>query len=112
MKTSTLKINFAKVAIFAICFVCATCAFSQSAPVLINTPQPIQIPDHVLHASDHAMATESSLFSAASPYTYAKGEVPLAELGSIAYQTPLGDVARAYRKEHSTAPKATIVLEK
>ena len=112
MKTSSMKINFAKATIFAICFICATCAFGQSAPVLTNTPQPIQIPDHVLHASDHALAQESSLFSATSPYSYAKGEVPLSELGSIAYQTPLGDVARAYRKEHSIAPKATIVLEK
>jgi hypothetical protein len=57
------------------------------------------------------MTKESTLLSV-SPYGYAQGEVPLAELGSLEYQTPLGDVARAYRKEHATAAKAVKVLEK
>ncbi len=103
-----------KTMLCALCFFCATApAFSQSASVLSNTAQPIQIADHPQHASEHAMARESSLLSTSS-YSYAQGEVPLAELGSIQYETPLGDVARAFRKERaaSTVSKAVKVLEK
>ena len=104
MKTTIVAVSF-------LCFLCATTAFGQSASVLTNNPQPIQMQDHPQHASEHAMAQESSLLSSNSPYSYAHGEVPLAELGSLEYQTPLGDVARAYRKEHTTAAKAIKALE-
>ncbi len=103
-----------KTTIFALCclcFLCAAGAFGQNAPVLTNNPAPIVMADHPLHAMEHPMAQETSLLSS-SPYGYAQGEVPLAELGSIEYQTPLGDVARAYRKEHITAAKAVKSLEK
>jgi len=102
-----------KTIIIALCFLCATAAFAQSAPILSNTPAPVVMYEHPQRAVEHSMATETSLISSyLSPYTYAKGEVPLAELGSLPYETPLGDVARAYRKEHIEAPKATKVLEK
>ena len=107
------RINLMKTTICALCFLCflcATTAFGQSAPVLSNVPSTIQMSDHPQHASEHPMAKESSLFSV-SPYGYAQGEVPLAELGSLEYQTPLGDEARAYRKEHTTAAKAVKVFE-
>lgn len=102
-----------KTTIFALCllcFLCATTAFGQNAPVVSNIPQPVQMQEHPLHAAEHSMARESSLLSA-SPYGYAQGEVPLAELGSLEYQTPLGDVARANRKEHIAVPKAAKVSE-
>ena len=76
-------INLMKTTIVALCFLCASAAFAQNAPVLPNTPQPLQMSDHPQHASEHAMAQESSLLSC-SAYSYAQGEVPLAELGSIA----------------------------
>jgi hypothetical protein len=95
----------------ALCFLCATAAFGQSVAVLSSTAQPLQMQDHPQHASEHAMARESSLFNTNSSYSYAQGEVPLADLASPSYHTPLGDVARANRKEHSTAAKATKVLE-
>ncbi len=101
-----------KTAIIVFCLLCATAAFAQNGPILSNTPAPVVMAEHPLHASEHALATETSLFGGMSPYTYAKGEVPLAELGSLPYETPLGDVARAYRKEHAEAPKATVVLDK
>ncbi len=101
-----------KTTIIVVCFFCATAAFAQSAPVLSNTPSLVAFLDHPQHASDHAMAKETTLFSSMSPYTYAQGEVPLAELGSLPYETPLGDIARAYRKEHAEAPKAMKVLDK
>jgi hypothetical protein len=101
-----------KTAIFAICFLCATgAAFGQTGSVLSNTASPVQMPDHPQHATEHAMARESSLLTTSS-YSYAKGEVPLAELGSLPYETPLGDVARAYRKEHATVAKAVKAFEK
>jgi len=109
-----MKINFMKTAICALCFLaffCVTSAFAQNAPVLTNIPQPLQMAEHVEHASQHSMAQESSLLGASS-YTYAKGEQPLADLGTLPYETPLGDVARAYRKEHAAAAKAVIVLDK
>jgi len=109
-----LKINFVKTAICALCFLgffCATAAFAQTAAVLTNTPQPLQMSDHVQRASEHSMGQESSLLGTSS-YTYATGEQPLADLGTIPYETPLGDIARAYRKEHAAAAKAVIVLDK
>lgn len=45
-------------------------------------------------------------------YTYAQGERPLWEFGPLTPPTPLGDVARAYRKEKLAAKKAQIVFEK
>lgn len=105
MKTAIVVISF-------FCFLCATAAFGQTATVLSNTPSPFQISDHPQHATDHALATETSLFRSSSPYSFAQGEVPLAELASPVYYTPLGDIARAARKEHSTLPKAVMVLEK
>ncbi len=102
-----------KMLLCALCFLCATtAAFSQTAAVVSSTAQPIQMMEHPQHASEHAMARESNLLGS-SAYSYAQGEVPLAELGSIEYETPLGDVARAYRKERAATPlpKAVKVAE-
>jgi hypothetical protein len=99
------------VAIFFLCVLCAPSAHAQLAPVLQNNPAPIHMADHPQTASEHQIARESTLLSI-TPYGYAQGETPLAELGSIPYQMPLGDVARAYRREHELAPKAVVVWEK
>lgn len=99
-----------KKTILVLCLLCATGAWAQNASVLTNTAQPIQMVDHPQRASEHAMAQESSLLSS-SPYTYEKGEVPLAELGSPRYQIPLGDIARAFRSEHASLPKAVKTLQ-
>jgi hypothetical protein len=102
-----------KTILCTLCFLCASAvAFSQVGGILSNESQPVRMEGHVQHASQHPMAEESSLLSSNS-YTYAKGEVPLVELASPIYQTPLGDVARAYRKEHASpdVPKAVKVVE-
>ncbi|MFZ0540419.1 MAG: hypothetical protein WBQ87_14790 [Candidatus Sulfotelmatobacter sp.] len=101
-----------KTTIIVFCLLCATAAFGQNGPILNNNATPVVMTEHPQRASEHALAPETSLLSGMSPYTYAKGEVPLAELGSLPCETPLGDVARAYRKEHAEVPKATIVLDK
>jgi hypothetical protein len=101
-----------KTTIVALCFLCASAAFAQNAPVLPNTPQPLQMSDHPQHASEHAMAQESSLLSC-SAYSYAQGERPLSEFGgNLKQETPLGDIARAFRKDRTTAAKAAKGLEK
>jgi len=104
MKTTFVVLAF-------VCILCGAPALGQSAPVLSNIPSPIQMTDHPMHAAEHDMRQEVSLLSSNSPYTYAQGEVPLAELGSPTYQVPLGEVARENRREHATAAKAIKVLE-
>ncbi|MGC2171535.1 MAG: hypothetical protein WA555_20495 [Candidatus Sulfotelmatobacter sp.] len=102
-----------KTTIFAFCFLClfcATAAFGQSAPVLTGTPQPLQMQEHIQHASQHAMAQESSLLDS-SDYTYAQGEQPLSDFVTLKREIPLGDVARALRKKRADAPKAVEVWE-
>ncbi|HTS04745.1 MAG TPA: hypothetical protein VMP68_04115 [Candidatus Eisenbacteria bacterium] len=89
---------------------CAAAAFGQSIssqPVLIN------VPDHPQHASYAPLASDQPLVGGSSnTYTFAHGEQPLWEFGPISQPVPLGDVARAYRKEKQVAKKAAIVLEK
>lgn len=101
-----------KTILCTLCFLCATTAFAQNLGVLSNVPQPMTMVEHDQHASQHPMAQETSLLDT-SVYSYAKGEVPLAELGSIQYETPLGDVARAFRKARAAnLTKPVKVLEK
>ncbi|HVI08785.1 MAG TPA: hypothetical protein VND65_10870 [Candidatus Binatia bacterium] len=111
MTMHSTKMNLLKTTLFALCFFGASAALGQNISVLSNQPQPTVLPEHPLHAAEHSMGTEVSLLSTSS-YSYAKGEQPLSEYGSLPYETPLGDVARAYRKEHVGAPKAAKVLEK
>jgi hypothetical protein len=100
-----------KLTIFVFCFFCGTVALGQTASVIPNQPNIVEIPDHPLQASQHALATEQSLL-ASSSYTYAQGERPLWEFGTVSQPVPLGDIARACRKEHELAKKAAFVFEK
>ena len=90
---------------------CSALAWGQVVGSLSNQSVVIQIPDHPQHASVHDMATEQSLVGGSS-YSYAQGERPLWEFGPVSEPVPLGDVARAYRKQKLTAKKAEIVFEK
>ncbi len=108
MNDHTMKITF-----FVLFILCTSAAFGQAGvSVLSNQPQVVQSPSHPLHAETHAMATENPLVGGGS-YTYAQGERPLWEFGPVSEPpAPLGDVARAYRKEKQAAKKAEIILEK
>jgi hypothetical protein len=99
-----------KTLLFALCFLCATAAFSQTASVRDNNPQPTEFVDHTQHASAHVMGQESSLLGGTS-YSYEHGELPLWEFGTVKKVTPLGDTARALRKEHARDKKATRIWE-
>jgi hypothetical protein len=96
---------------FAFCFLCATAAFGQTASVLSNTPAPTVIPDHPLRATQHDMAHYDNL-RGTDAYSFVQGEQPLWQYPSDKRETPLGDIARAYRKDHMVDRKATIVVEK
>jgi len=99
--------------ILALFILVAATAFGQSgASSLSSQPQIFESPSHPLHAEQHSLASETPLVGGGA-YTYAQGERPLWEFGSPnPAPTPLGDVARAYRKEKQTARKAELVFEK
>jgi len=101
-----------KTALFATILLCSAAAFGQ-AGALSNQAMPLQMPDHPQHASYTAMASETSIIGGSpNTYTYSQGERPLWEFGPVSRPTPLGDIARAYRKEKVAAKKAEIVFEK
>ncbi len=102
-----------KTTFFVLFFLCAAAAFGQTAPVLPSQVQMVVMPEHVAHASLHEMAREQPLVGGASDtYTYAQGERPLWEFGPVSVPTPLGDVARYYRREKLALKKAVFVLNK
>ena len=106
--------NAMKITITVLFILCAAVAFGQqNGAVLTNQVSILSVPDHPEHAEQHAMALEHSLIGSSDTYNYAQGERPLWEFGPVAPPpTPLGDIARAYRKEKLTAKKAEIVLNK
>jgi hypothetical protein len=102
-----------KTTLFVLFILCTATAFGQVGAVSSQV-QPIQMAEHVAHAEQHEMAQERPMVgSTGSTYTYAQGEIPLWEFGPIAPPpTPLGDVARACRKEKLAAKTAKIMFEK
>lgn len=103
-----------KTTLLFLVILCTAVAFAQTASVLPSQPQMLRMTEHPLHADNTPLATEHSLVGGGpSTYTFAHGERPLWEFGSMsAPPIPLGDVARAFRKEKQSAKKAEIVLEK
>jgi hypothetical protein len=102
-----------KTTLFALLFLSASAAFGQAGSSVSAEPQPIQINSHVQHASQHSIQSEQSLLITSDSNISARGERPLWEAGAKPpAQTPLGDVARLLRTEHTTVKKAVKVLEK
>jgi len=106
-----MKKIFVSLSVFAFCFFCATAAFGQAGYISSNVT-PAVIPDNPLHAEQHPMRSESSLLGEGA-YSYAHGERPLSDFGSTESETPLGDIARAFKKqkEEAKAKKAVKVME-
>ena len=91
---------------------CAASAFGQ-AGTISSQAQPVRFEDHPQHAQPHEMAIQTPIAGgAADSYTYAQGEQPLWQFGPVSEAVPLGDVARAYRKERLTGKKTAIIFEK
>jgi hypothetical protein len=102
-----------KITLSILLVLCAAMAWGQVGGGISSQVQVTQVPDHPAHATLHEMATEQPLVGGTPyTYTYAQGERPLWEFGPVSDPVPLGDVARAYRKEKLTAKKAEIVFEK
>ncbi len=101
-----------KTTLLVLLVLCAVGAFGQASSVS-SQPAPAVFADHPLHAEPHAMATETPVAGgAADAYGYEKGEQPLWQFGPVSEPVPLGDIARAYRREKMTGKKAEILLEK
>jgi hypothetical protein len=102
-----------KTAFVALFVLLASAAFAQVGGSISSQAQMFTMPEHLEHATMHDMATEQSLVGGSpNAYSYAQGERPLWEFGPVSQPVPLGDVARAFRKEKMTAPKAQFVFEK
>lgn len=102
-----------KITLFMLFLLVAAGAFGQAVGGVSSEAHMTQIPDHPQHADRHSLAVEQSLVGGGS-VSYARGERPLSDFGPVSQQppTPLGDVARAFRKEKLAVKKAGIVLEK
>ena len=102
-----------KTTLLILFILCATAAFCQSAPVLSNEANITTFYEHPAHAEPHALALEHPIVGGASDaYDSAHGQEPLWEFGPVSEPVPLGDVARAYRREKTAAKKAEFVFEK
>lgn len=102
-----------KTTLFVLLILCTVSAVGQAGVgVTSGQPSMLEMSGHPEHATQHDLATEQSLLGTASPYTFAQGERPLWEFGPASQPTPLGDIARAYRKEKQAAKKAEFVFEK
>ena len=77
---------------------------------LVNEPQMVTFSSHANHATQQNMSAEQSLLERSS-VVYAQGERPLWEVAPKSQPTPLGDVARALRKEHEAVKKADIIWQ-
>jgi hypothetical protein len=105
-----MEIKAMKTGLFVLCILGATTAFGQSfgGAALSSEVQVFQMPSHTQHASQQPMGQEQSLLGQ-SGYFLVQGERPLWEVQPLAPTVPLGDIARAFRKEHETAKKADFV---
>lgn len=102
-----------KTTLVAFFLFCSVAALGQTAGSISAQVQPMQMAEHPEHATLHSMAAEQPLVGAGpNAYSYAQGERPLWEFGPVSQPIPLGDIARAVRKEKLTARKAGIVFEK
>ena len=80
-------------------------------PSVVNgSPQPLHLFSNAQHADIAPMRDQRNLLGS-SANTSAKGERPLWELAPAVAPVCLGDVARALRKEHEAAKKATFIHE-
>jgi len=87
-----------------------TAAFAQYGPAVgyrSADPQILTVPEHPAHAGFATIQTGTSLYPGTS-YTSAQGDRPPSDFPQAA-SVPLGDIARALKKEHALAKKSTTV---
>lgn len=102
-----------KTTIFMLLFLCSAAALAQVGGGSFGSPamsDPMSMASHASHAGPQQLAQEQSLLEGTGQVYIAHGEVPLWEVApKDPPAVPLGDVARAYRKQHETARKAQFV---
>ncbi len=95
--------------LFVVCALCSVGAVGQVGGGTMNSQaHALVMSGNPQHASQAAMSAEHSLIGH-STTTSAHGERPLWEVMPLVAVVPLGDSARALRKEHAVAKKAVIV---
>lgn len=97
-----------KIACLALFLFCVVLAFGQAGSVLSSEPVVLTMPTHPQLAQPKALAQERSLMLP-SAQTQAHGTRPLWELVPPKQEVPLGDVARALKKEHASDKKSAAV---
>ncbi len=98
-----------KTSLLVLLLLATSAAFAQYAGSISSQSQPYHPPENPAHATVHALAPERSVLSSTN-YTSAQGEKPVWELPQVP-STPLGDVARTLKQEHSKVKKARFVYE-
>ena len=94
---------------FVVCTLCTVGVVGQVGGGTMNSQaHALVMSGNPQHASQTAMSAEHSLIGN-STITSAHGERPLWEVMPEAPVVPLGDSARALRKEHAADKKAVIV---
>ena len=89
----------------------ASSAFAQSMGNA-NVTSTIQFSDHPQHAVPLAVEFSQNPVQSFGSIYIAHGEMPLAEVPlPVVHVVPLGDLARAQKKEHASDRKARVVWE-
>jgi len=100
-----------KITLLVVPLFCAVAALGQSSISGSPMAASFQVPQHPERASAQPIAQEQNLLGTGS-LSSAHGEMPLWEAMPETKLVPLGDIARRLRKEHATAKKAHVVMEK
>jgi len=95
--------------LFVVCALCSVGAVGQVGGGTMNSQaHPLVMSGNPQHASQAAMSAEQSLIGRSTSIS-AHGERPLWEVMPEAPVVPLGDSARALKKEHAAAKKAVMI---
>ncbi len=105
-----------KTTIVLLVVLCGTAAFGQSIAAGVTGPSMQDIFQPTIHpqrAAVQSMGKEENLLQGSTGVYIEHGERPLWEVAPPEKaEVPLGDIARAYRKERETGKKAQLVFEK
>jgi hypothetical protein len=102
-----------KTLVVAFCFLATSAALAQvgaGGSVLSSEPSFVEFNSHPARANQMGMA-EQQIVLERSNSMIAQGERPLWELAPKVTVVPLGDIARAVRKERLVAKKSTTIWE-
>jgi 3-polyprenyl-4-hydroxybenzoate decarboxylase len=94
--------------LFVVCLFAAVASAQVAGGSISSESHMLVIPGHPRQATQMAMATPHNLMERSGSFSL-KGERPLWELMPEPTVVPLGDSARALRKDHAAAKKAKVV---